>query len=146
MAKRVEDKLLDELKKDARKSYRDIAKTLGLAVGTVSKKVKELEEQGIIKGYSPVIDLEKLGFGLTAIIGIKIRKGLSDPVARKLGVNPLVLAVYDVTGDFDLIALAKFKSKQELSQFLKTINSLQEVERTTTFMSLNNFKENYVQK
>ncbi len=146
MAKRVEDELLEELKKDARKSYRDIAKTLGLAVGTISKKVKELEKSGIIKGYVPILDLDKLGFTLTTIVGIKIKKGRSDPLARKLSGNSNVLAIYEVTGGFDLIIIAKFKNKTALNHFLKILNFAEEVERTETFISLNNCKENYLTK
>ncbi|MBR9677784.1 MAG: Lrp/AsnC family transcriptional regulator [Nanoarchaeota archaeon] len=146
MAKRVEDELLEELKKDARKSYRDIAKALGLAVGTISKKVKELEKSGIIKGYVPILDLDKLGFTLTTIVGIKIKKGRSDPLARKLSGNSNVLAIYEVTGGFDLIIIAKFKNKTALNHFLKILNFAEEVERTETFISLNNCKENYLTK
>lgn len=146
MAKQVRDKLLQELNEDARKSYRDIAKALDLAVGTVSKKIKRLEKKGIIKGYVPVLDFQKLGFRHTAIIGVKIRKGRSDPLARKMKDNSNVLAIYDVTGGFDLMLITKFKKKKSMNNFLKMLNYSDDVERTTTFVTLNNYKENYVMK
>jgi DNA-binding Lrp family transcriptional regulator len=57
--------ILGELIEDARRSYREIAKRLNISVGTVAARVKRMEALGVIKGYSAMVDYEKLGYELT---------------------------------------------------------------------------------
>ena len=133
--------ILRALNQDARKSYRDLAKELGIALSTVSSRVKRLEEQGYITGYVPVMDPVKMGLDLVVIIGVKITAGKLMEAQRRIAKAPRVFGVYDVTGEWDSIILARFKGREELNDFIKDILSLPYVERTATQLVLNTVKE-----
>ncbi|HVM45102.1 MAG TPA: Lrp/AsnC family transcriptional regulator [Candidatus Thermoplasmatota archaeon] len=133
--------LLRALNVDARKSYRDLSKELGLALSTVSARVKRLEEQGYITGYVPVVDPVKLGFDLVVVIGVKIAHGKLLEAQKRIAKAPRVFGVYDVTGEWDSIVLARFRSREELNDFIKDLLSLPYVERTGTQLVLNTVKE-----
>ena len=75
MVDELDLRIISLLQKNARLSFREIARELDVAVGTVYNRIKKLEEEGVIRGYAPVLDYEKLGFGLTALIGIRLRGG-----------------------------------------------------------------------
>ncbi|MCX8191356.1 MAG: Lrp/AsnC family transcriptional regulator [Nitrososphaerales archaeon] len=139
----IDIKILKEYLRDARQSFREIAKKLGLSVGTVLKRTKKLEALGIIKGYSVIIDYEKLGYELTAITEVTVSKGKLLEMEAELAKLPHACAVYDVTGLSDAMVIAKFKSRQELSAFTKKILSMPFVERTNTKVVLTIIKEDF---
>ena len=64
--------ILNEFINDSRLSYREIAKRLNIAVGTVLSRTKKLENEGVIKSYSAILDYEKLEFDITAISEITV--------------------------------------------------------------------------
>ena len=133
--------IIRALNQDARKSYRDLSKELGLALSTVSARVKRLEQQGYITGYVPVLDPTKLGFDLVVIVGVKIQSGRLLDAQQRIARMPRVYGVYDVTGDWDSMILARFRSRDELNEFVKDLLSLPAVERTSTQLVLNTVKE-----
>ena len=71
----LDKNILELLSDDGRKSYRKISRELGVSVGTVHNRVDKLTKSGIIDKFVPVIDHEKLGYTLTAIIGLEIKGG-----------------------------------------------------------------------
>ncbi len=139
----VDIRVLKELSEDARLSYREIARRTGLAVGTVASRIANLEKTGVIKGYSPVLDAEKLGYDIVAIIEVVVAKGKLLDVEEKVAENPSVYGVYDVTGPSDAIVIARFKTRGELSQFVKSILSMEYVDRTITHVALGTMKEDF---
>ncbi len=70
----VDKAILRELLVDARLSFREIARRVGVSTATVANKIRRLEEAGIIKGYTAIIDPEKLGYDVTAVIEIVVSK------------------------------------------------------------------------
>ena len=68
-------KILQGLLEDARFSSRQIAKNVGVSVGTVLSRIKKMEDEGLIKGYSVILDHEKLGYQLTVVTEITVSKG-----------------------------------------------------------------------
>jgi len=133
--------IIRELVKDGRASYRSIAKRLGISVATVASRVTALEREGVVKGYTALVDYEKLGYELTAIIELTISKGKLIEVQRQVAEKPNVSGVYDVTGETDSIILARFKSRDELNKFVKWLLSIPYVERTLTHLVLGIVKE-----
>lgn len=133
--------ILRSLNENARKSYRDIARELGIALSTVSSRIKRLEEDEIIRGYIPVIDPEALGYDLVVVIAVKISHGNLIEVQSTISKRPEVFGVYDVTGGFDSVILARFRSRAELNDFVKEVLALPDVEHTTTHLVLNTIKE-----
>ena len=105
----LDKKILELLSNDGRKSYRKISRELGVSVGTVHNRVDKLTKFGIINKFVPVIDHQKLGYNLTAIIGLEIKGGTVDYLIDNDAFKSNILAIYDVTGQFDGIIIAKFK-------------------------------------
>jgi DNA-binding Lrp family transcriptional regulator len=136
-------KILKTLTSDARLSSRQIAKQCGISIGTVLSRIKKMEKDGIIKGYSALLDHEKLGYELTVVSDITVSKGrlleVENEIARLLN----VCCVYDVTGLVDAVIIAKFKNREELSKFTKRLLSLPYVERTNTHVVLTTIKEDF---
>jgi DNA-binding Lrp family transcriptional regulator len=137
----VDRKILSELIRDCRRSYRSIARRAGVSVGTVLGRIRRLEKAGVIKGYSALLDHEKLGYQLTVLAEITVLKGKLLEMEQAIGRLPNTCAVYDVTGSTDAVVLAKFRSREELSKFTKGLLSMPFVDRTNTHVVLTTVKE-----
>jgi len=136
-------KILKRLLHDARMSYRRIAEEIGVSPPTVLARVGKLEKEGIIKSYSALLDHEKLGYDLTAIIDITAAKGKIIDLEKQIAKFPNVCAVYDITGLTDMTIIAKFRNRADLSNFVKKDLSLPYVERTNTHVVLITVKEDF---
>ena len=136
-------KILTKLLTDARLSYRKIAQEIGVSPPTVLTRVEKLERENIIKFYSAVLDHEKLGYDLTAIIEVTAVKGKISEVEKHIAKLSNVCAVYDITGLTDMMIIAKFKNRRELSDFVKRDLSLPYVDRTNTHIVLITVKEDF---
>jgi DNA-binding Lrp family transcriptional regulator len=136
-------KLLKALTEDARLSSRQIAKQCKISIGTVLSRIKKMEEDGIIKGYTTLLDQEKLGYELTVMTEITVSKGRLLEMENEIARIPNVCSVYDLTGLSDAAIIAKFKSREELSKFTKRLLSLPFVERTNTHVVLTTIKEDF---
>lgn len=135
--------ILKVLTSNARLSSRKIAEKCDVSVGTVLSHTKKMEEEGIIHGYSALLDDEKLGYELTVVSEITVSKGRLLEMENEIARLPHVCCVYDVTGLIDAIIVAKFKSRDELSKFTKRLLSLPYVERTNTHVVLTTVKEDF---
>ena len=138
-----DEKILKNLLVDARLSARQLGLKLGMSTVTILSRIKKLEKEKIIKGYTALIDHEKLGYTLTAIIEIIAKKDKIIDVENALSKIENVCAVYDITGNTDTLVIAKFKSRNELSEFVKGIASIQNIENTITHVVLNTAKEDF---
>ena len=137
----VDRKILNELLRDCRRSYRSIARRAGVSVGTVLSRIRRMEKAGVIKGYSALLDHEKLGYQLTVLAEITVSKGKLLEMEEAIGRLPNTCAVYDVTGLTDAVVLAKFRSRDELSKFTKSLLSMPFVDRSNTHVVLTTVKE-----
>ncbi len=137
----IDRKILNELLRDSRRSYRSIARRAGISVGTVLSRIRRLEKIGVIKGYSAILDHEKLGYQLTVVAEITVSKGKLLEMEEAIGKLPNTCAVYDVTGLTDALVIAKFHNREELSKFTKGLLSMPFVDRTNTHMVLTTVKE-----
>jgi DNA-binding Lrp family transcriptional regulator len=133
--------LLRCLNQNGKASQRELAASTGTALGTVNSHIKNLEKEKIIKGYYAEVNPEKVGFNLTAIINLRITKGKIMDVQSSIAKHPRVFAVYDITGEWDSLVLARFKNREEMDEFIKTTLSQKNIERTSTSLVLNNVKE-----
>lgn len=136
-------KILKTLVSDARLSSRQMSKLSGVSIGTVLAHIKKMETAGVIRGYTAVVDHEKLGYQLTALTEITVSKGRLLEVENEIARMPNVCGVYDVTGMTDAFILAKFKTREELSAFAKRLLALPFVERTNTHIVLTTIKEDF---
>jgi len=140
---KIDEKILKNLLVDARLSARQLSLKLGLSTVTVLSRIKKLEKEKIIKGYTSVLDHEKLGYDLTAVIEIIAKKDKIVQVENELSGIENVCAVYDVTGNTDTLIIAKFKGREDLSKFIKNLSVISNVENTITHVVLNTVKEDF---
>jgi len=139
----VDFQIIKLLQEDSRKSFKKIANELGIAVGTAYNRVKSLEEKGILKGYTITVDSAKLGYGLTAVILIQAEgKHLLEVEEEVARLND-VICVYDITGDYDVAVVARFRDRTALNKFIKNLLTSPYVRRTVTNVALNVIKEDF---
>ena len=122
-------------------SFRRIAKELRISPTTLYTKVKKLERSGVLKGYIPLINKESVGYDLMAIISLRVKQEKDIEVQKAVAKFPQVGAVYEVTGDWDLILVCYFKGRDDLTNFLKKELPLMNIERAMTHLVLNVIKE-----
>ena len=133
--------LLAALLEDARISQRGLAKRVGVAQGTITNRLRRLEEMGVIKGYTVLLDAESIGWTMTVITGLRIQKGTMIDVQQQIAADPRVFAVYDVTGDYDSMVLARVQGRKDLDDLTKTVFTMEGVQRSITQVVLNTVKE-----
>ena len=137
----TDKKILNIIVDNSRLSLRRIAKKADVSVATVMHHIKKLEKEGIIKKYTTKLDYEKIGYDVEVIIEIRISKGKLFEVERKIAMHPNVFAVYDITGAFDSLVLARFPTRRQMDHFLKKLQTYDFVERTETKLILNTIKD-----
>lgn len=120
-----------------------MANKLGVSVGTVYNRVKTLEERGILRGYTAIVDPVKIGYGTIAIILIQAEGAHLVEVENEIAKIDNTIAVYDITGDFDIAVIARFRDRFELNSFVKRVLSMPHVKRTVTNVVLNVVKEDF---
>ena len=133
--------IIEVLERDARTSLRRIAEEVDVSLGTVSNRVKKLEETGVIKDYRVILDSEKVGWNLNVVIGLRIEKGRLIEIQEKIARDNRVYAVYDVTGEFDSMVIARARDRSDLDDLSKNVLSIDGVMRSVTHLVLNTVKE-----
>jgi DNA-binding Lrp family transcriptional regulator len=134
--------ILKKLSSDSRISLRQLAKDLGnKSPVTIKNHIESLDDRGIIKNYGAQIDFEKIGYNIIALIELTISKGKMLEVEEEIAENPNIFAVYDITGEYDALILARFQNREDLSKMIKDIHTSPYVERTNTHIVLNVIKE-----
>ncbi|MEM0240261.1 MAG: Lrp/AsnC family transcriptional regulator [Candidatus Nezhaarchaeales archaeon] len=121
--------LLRILRENARTPFLRIAKQLGVTETAVRKRVRRLEEEGIIVRYTVEVDFKKLGYEVHAFIGIDTKpETLIDTIKSLKGLEEVV-SLYSTSGDHMLIAECLFKSSSDLVKFIDKLNSMSGVTR-----------------
>jgi DNA-binding Lrp family transcriptional regulator len=137
----VDLRIIDLLQDDSRLSFNKIATKLGISVGTAYNHIKSLEEKGILKGYTVLVDPVKLGYAMTALILIQAEGAHLSDVESEVAKIDNVVSVYDITGDFDVAVTARFRDRAGLNDFIKKLLATPYVKRTVTNIILNVVKE-----
>ncbi len=135
------DKIIIEmLMKNARISLAEIAETLKISDVAVSKRIKKLEESGIIKGYTAIVDPIKLGYSSVAVIGIDVEPERLLEVSRLLREKDYVRYLALSTGDHMLIVQVWSKNNYDLTNTLKDIASISGVKNVRPAIVLETIK------
>lgn len=124
--------ILRILMKNCRKSAREIARELGKSPTIIAKRIRKLEELGVVKSCKAVVDVKKLGFGIMALIMLNVEGAHIEEVERVLANEPNVRGVYDITGEFDVAILALFRDVDELDRFVKRMLKNPFIKRSVT--------------
>jgi DNA-binding Lrp family transcriptional regulator len=136
----VDTQILDILAIDARLSYRDIAKRLGLSHASVSARIKRLEDGGVIRGYAVVINPDTEGlYPLCLRISAKSGYELGE-IGRKVSGLPEVYVVMRVSGDCELLALTLSRDRQTALDLIAKINRIDGIEKAESHVILESLK------
>jgi Lrp/AsnC family transcriptional regulator, leucine-responsive regulatory protein len=132
----VEDldrQIVQLLVKDGRMSYTDLGKATGLSTSAAHQRVRRLEQRGVIRGYTAIVDPETVGLSLTAFISIKpIDPSAPDDMPARLAHLPEIEACHSVAGEENYILKVRVGSPSELEQLLGTVRSVANVSTRTT--------------
>jgi len=140
----LDRKLISELIKDGRASQRQLAKLLDVSQGTITNRLSKLHDEGIIRGYSIDIDPEKVGWDMTVMVALRIEKGMMINVQQSIAADSRVIAVYDVTGEYDSMVIARVTGREDLNDLTKNVLSIEGISRSFTHVVLNTVKESGV--
>ena len=134
----VDKQILSILMKDAKTPYTDIAKIIHVSGGTVHVRMRKLEQMGIVTGASLSIDYAKLGYDISAFLGIYLDKSsLYDEVAIELRKIPEVVEAHYTTGLYSIFAKIICRDTSHLKNVLHDkIQKIQGIQRTETFITL----------
>jgi DNA-binding Lrp family transcriptional regulator len=137
----LDRKLVNALLGDGRASLRSLAEDLDVSVTTVSNHLSDLEEEGIIDGYTPKVDYGALGYDVTAILQLKVEGSSLKEVVEDLREHRQMMSVYETTGDHDIIAIGKFTDTDDMNDEIKTLLTDPEIKESNTSVVLNTAKE-----
>ncbi|MFY8297939.1 Lrp/AsnC family transcriptional regulator [Pseudoalteromonas sp. SS15] len=144
MLEKQDKNILSQLQSNGRMSMVDLAKETHMSESTCLRRTKSLEEKGVIKGYSAVIDAEEAGFGVLAFVQVSIdQKNEAAFDKFKLAVieHPLILECYSLSGAYDHLMKVVARSNKELSRFiLKELRSFPEIKEAQTLFVLDQVK------
>ncbi|MCS7017595.1 MAG: Lrp/AsnC ligand binding domain-containing protein [Cytophagales bacterium] len=134
----IDIKILSELMKDAKTPYTEIAEKVCVSGGTVHVRMKKLEKMGIVRGASLIIDFSKLGYDITAFLGIYLqRSSMYEAVCNELAKIPEILTLNYTTGAYSIFAKLTCRDTNHLREVLyEKIQKIRGIERTETFISL----------
>jgi len=134
----VDLKILTLLMQDANMPYTEIGKRIFVSGGTVHVRMKKMEQMGIVKGSQLVIDYTKLGWDISAFLGIYLDKSsLYEEVAVELMRIPEVVNIHYTTGVYSIFAKIVCRDTQHLREVLHDkIQKVQGIQRTETIISL----------
>ncbi|MEM1680762.1 MAG: Lrp/AsnC family transcriptional regulator [Sulfolobales archaeon] len=134
--------IINLIKNNARLSIRDISKIIKKAPSTVLNRLKRLERLGVIKGYVTLIDYSKLNYQVNAITLLQVEGAHIEELEKTLSSEPNVRAIYDITGEYDIIILTTFKNVGDLDKFIKRVLKIPYVKRSVTNIAFRIVKEN----
>ncbi len=131
-------KILSILQENSRKPYQEIARELVVSGGTIHIRIKHLKELGLIKGSRIVLDYTKLGFDVTAFIGINLHNaGDYSLVLSKLEEMDEITEVHYTTGSYSLFVKVVLRNTLDLKNFLvEKLQLIKEIQSTETLISL----------
>jgi Lrp/AsnC family leucine-responsive transcriptional regulator len=128
--------ILGALEADARLTYSDIGKRVGLAASSVHDRVRKLERKGVIKGYRAEIDFEKVDLPITAFVSLALRPQSPENIPALVEEFPLVESCYSVAGDNSYALIVRAPSTKSLEDLLDALRAkLEVVTRSTIVLS-----------
>ena len=135
---KIDLKIVSILMQDAKKPYTEIANMIHVSGGTVHVRMKKLEKMGIVVGSQLTIDYTKLGYDVTAFLGIYLDKSsLYDQVAEAMRDIPEIVAAHYTTGNYSIFAKIVCRDTNHLRDVLHDkLQKISGIQRTETFISL----------
>jgi Lrp/AsnC family leucine-responsive transcriptional regulator len=139
----IDRQILNILQADGRATNADIARRVGLAPSAVFERTRKLEERGVVRGYTAIVEPAAVGLGLLAFVQVRSSDRLgSDRVAQVLAKAPEVLEVHNVAGEDCFVVKIRAIDTQDLNRILrKRFGPIKAIRSTRTIIVLNTVKE-----
>lgn len=131
--------ILMELQNNGRISTAELGRKIGLSTTATKERIKKLEQEGIIKGYTAVIDSDKVGMDITAFISVPVSDLPIHEMENFLSKMPEILECHKVTGDTCYLIKVKVKNTKKLEHLIDQINKI--ARNTYTYLALSTTKE-----
>ncbi|MBD0740223.1 Lrp/AsnC family transcriptional regulator [Streptomyces sp. CBMA29] len=128
-------RLLEALQRDGRASYAELARTVSMSPSAVTERVRRLEEAGVITGYSAVIDHDRIGLPILAMVRLRYPTGNYRPFHDMLATTPEVLEAHHVTGDDCFVLKVTARSMRHLEETTGRIAGLGAVTTSIVYSS-----------
>ncbi|WP_248723001.1 Lrp/AsnC family transcriptional regulator [Seonamhaeicola sp. ML3] len=133
----IDHQILDMLIDNTRIPFTDIAKKLLISAGTVHVRVKKMEESGIIKGSSLMLDYKKLGYSFIAYVGVYLNNTSQTKfVLERINEIPYVTVAHITTGKFNIFCKIRARSTEHAKEVIFLLDDIEGVYRTETMISL----------
>lgn len=140
----TDEKILSILKQNARTKVTNIAKEIHLSETSVLERIKKLENSGVIKQYTAVIDYEKVGMDITALTYVRVEHPkYNDEFIAHMQKHPEISEVHYITGDYDFFLKIVTKSSSSLQRVLNDIKCAPGVSLTRSNVVLSTWKNNF---
>jgi DNA-binding Lrp family transcriptional regulator len=120
---------------------RHIASTIGVSPAAVHYRISKLKRMGVLKGLCPSLDWRLLGYDITAVILVSARPGKVHSAMQRWVGHTNVCSIFGVTGAYDFIVIARFRSIPELNRFVKGLLADSKILNTNTCLVLDPLKE-----
>lgn len=134
-------KILRELQRDSRASFKSIAQKVGVSEATVFVRVKKLQEKGVIKGFTTLVTPQALGKPLTAIVLVRANPKAQAGTLEALRKFEDIYEVYDVTGQYYSILKVRTSGTEELAKIMDEVAKIDGIAGTETIIVLRTVKE-----
>lgn len=119
---RMNLKIIRALRQDGRISVTKLSQQVGLSIPAVTERMRKLEESGVIQGYTAVVDMEKIGLAVSAVIGITAFKPQKEKLLAKLESLPEVVECLHVTGEDSYLIRIYVPTNRDVEEFVAKIN------------------------
>ncbi|MFC1722881.1 Lrp/AsnC family transcriptional regulator [Nanoarchaeota archaeon] len=138
-------KILNVISQNSRLSVRDIGQKVGVAAITALKRKKAMEKSGVIKKYTVQIDHEELGYDLTVMFRLQFARGKLRDAKKVFAPFSFISSIYEITGDYDLVAVGKFKTRKELEKFLQRLDAVEYITRVESTLVIKTLREDVIE-
>jgi Lrp/AsnC family transcriptional regulator for asnA, asnC and gidA len=138
----IDLKILDIITKDSDTPLKEIGRICGInSPSAISKRVKKLKEDNVIKKFVPVIDYSKFGLNFIAVTFIRAKygKNYTDKLSSKLKNVSGLITLLEILGEIDFVMITINKDQETYKENMRYMMSLDEVERTDTRVVVDNF-------
>lgn len=133
----LDKQLVNGLLEGGRASLRNLAEKVDVSVTTVSNHLDELEEQGHIQRFVPVIGYDGFGYDVTAITHLKVEGSALPSITDWLATHEQFIDIYEVTGEYDVVLTGKFRDTDDMNKHIKQLLADPNVKESSTSVVLN---------
>src|SRR3954452_6940882 len=132
---RTDWRLLEELQRDGRASYADLARVVAMSPSAVAERIRRLEEAGVIAGYRAAVDPERVGLQVMAFVRLRYPTGNYRPFHALLDSTPEIIEAHHVTGEDCFVLKVLARSMRHLEEVTGRISGLGSVTTSVVYSS-----------